>query len=200
MEVCDGLDNDCDGVVDDEPVDEGGGCGSVQGECRAGLLLCSAGRLVCAGGREPGTELCIGPSDERCDGLDNDCDGSTDEGDPGGGLSCGSQVGACQPGRTSCQAGQLLCLGTREPASERCDGLDNDCDGRTDEDWPAPGSPCDSDADADACRGGSFRCDAAGGQAVCQGDVPRLQEQQNVLPRNPRSSEKSRSPLLEPAA
>jgi MYXO-CTERM domain-containing protein len=76
-ELCNGQDDDCDGVVDDGcPCAEGATrpCGPDQGECTAGLETCSAGVWgACTGGTGPVTEICG-------DGLDNDCDGLADEG------------------------------------------------------------------------------------------------------------------------
>ncbi len=74
-EVCDGLDNDCDGVVDDGVPGAGDACGTDEGTCRAGILACVDGMEACQG------EIAAG--DELCDGADNDCDGTTDEGLPG---------------------------------------------------------------------------------------------------------------------
>lgn len=72
QEICDGQDNDCNGLVDDLVVGEGAACGTGQpGVCAAGYQNCSAARLTCA----PLTP----PSPEICDGLDNDCNGGIDE-------------------------------------------------------------------------------------------------------------------------
>jgi hypothetical protein len=88
----DGIDNDCD-----TEVDEGCTCGGVGTtlECFPGdPAICPAGQ-PCSGGCTRGVETCtefliwsgcedaVEPQDERCDGLDNDCDTLFDEGIPG---------------------------------------------------------------------------------------------------------------------
>ncbi|MBX7194547.1 MAG: FG-GAP-like repeat-containing protein [Sandaracinaceae bacterium] len=68
-EICDGVDNDCRGGVDE---DVHRACGTDVGECVRGTETCEAGHWgACLGGVEPSPEV--------CDGLDTDCDGETDE-------------------------------------------------------------------------------------------------------------------------
>ncbi|NOZ01132.1 MAG: hypothetical protein GXP54_04505 [Deltaproteobacteria bacterium] len=72
------------------------------------------------------------PAAETCDAQDNDCDGLTDEIDALGELSCGKgpcahTVPACTDGKTN------ICDPMAGSQPETCNGLDDDCDGSTDE-------------------------------------------------------------------
>jgi hypothetical protein len=111
------------------------GCGvpdSVAGQaCSTGQAgVCSVGTTVCANG----TSTCqqnYQPAAELCDGLDNNCNGAADEGDPGGGASCSTGLpGVCGAGSQTCVSGTLVCQQTVQPGVEICgNNIDEDCDG-----------------------------------------------------------------------
>jgi N-acetylneuraminic acid mutarotase len=114
-ELCNGIDDDCNGVIDDGFDGDHDGFSACAGDCDDGNAAIHPGAV------------------ELCDGRDNDCDGIVD----GFTTVCG--VGACF--RTgSCIAGVDSCA-PASPSTEICDGIDNDCDGSVDN-VPLPiGSP-----------------------------------------------------------
>ena len=117
-EACNGIDDDCDGVVDNI----GGNAGITATQCQ-----CFAGAL---------------PVAEQCNNIDDNCNSLVDDGLQ---RQCGAAVGVCTIGTSVCAAGQWsACTGGIQPrASEICDNeLDDDCNGQTDDACgPAPFCP-----------------------------------------------------------
>jgi hypothetical protein len=110
---------------------------------------------------------------EICDGIDNNCDGNIDEGDPGGGTVCSTGLpGVCAAGVRHCSAGGLTCQQSVQPSAEICDGMDNNCDGQVDEAFPQLNTAC-TDGNLGVCTGtGTFVCDLAGTGTVCNITAP----------------------------
>jgi len=71
------------------------------------------------------------PANEDCNGLDDDCDGDTDEGLTDEPCLLENEHGSCL-GKALCEDGEGSCVGAW-PAQEDCNGIDDDCDGDTDE-------------------------------------------------------------------
>jgi MYXO-CTERM domain-containing protein len=163
VEVCNNIDDDCNGLKDDGVLPGvGEKCGADLGECSAGVTKCVSGHLICEQMSMPGKEI--------CDGKDNDCDGVVDNGDfPGVGDAClcdgltQAQVdagGDCKPGKKVCRGAiGLVCEGCTLPRLEVCDGRDNDCDGMADKQATCPsGFACKSGACTLQCKPGEFPC------------------------------------------
>jgi predicted outer membrane repeat protein len=185
--ICDGVDNDCDGVTDNIPSK----LKPLEKDCYTGLPPETAGKGICITGKKTCTggkwdENCSGeiiPEKEKCDGLDNDCDGKTDMDDidlipP----LLDKNSGACLKYTKDCKNGDkgygwyndYLKIPFYEESESSCDGIDNDCDGNTDNKTGSQESltkACydgtDGTIDVGICHGGYRRCINSKWESAC---------------------------------
>jgi MYXO-CTERM domain-containing protein len=221
-ETCNGCDDDCDGIVDNDPVDVGLDCGTNIGPCTPGKTFCcqeaspgptpspgpctqsqlpqgtNPDRLVCLGGTQPKAEICNNV-DDNCNSLVDDGISQACYDGPGGTIN----VGICHGGLQTCTAGMFgACIGEQVPKAEKCNNVDDNCDGTVDcpvdamtgipncagmqETWL--GSDCCPTGNVDDCKGtvmgtqchpGKLECDK--GKRVCFGGVAKSPEVCNGL-------------------
>ena len=138
-ETCNGVDDDCDGKVDETWADKlGSGWPLFVSFCGGGTP-CAGGHWECNAAGTGTVCSTIGGSEniaaqETCNWLDDDCDGAVDETcacSPGNWTYCGSGKGECVQGMQECNSSGLwgACVGSKPPATEICNGKDDDCDG-----------------------------------------------------------------------
>jgi hypothetical protein len=135
-EACDGVDNDCDGILDPEDAD---GCDDYYADLDGDTYGSQTSACLCADafpytatndGDCDDTDASVNPAAaETCNGVDDNCDGTVDDGfdvDNDGWTSC---AGDCNDTLPEIYPG----------APEICDDLDNDCDSHADEDMNGDG-------------------------------------------------------------
>jgi hypothetical protein len=169
-EVCDGLNNDCDDLCDegfDLDGDDFTTCNSQI--LRDGSGGCLAAEIGDCDDEDPAAHQ---GHDEICDGADNDCNGSCDDGeildaDGDGFTACGTIPGVCMD--------PMEALGDCEPAhvevhpfaTEGCDGFDTNCDGEL-----MVSTAC-YDFESGDCREGTAACDDTTGTiGECLLEIP----------------------------
>ena len=185
-ETCNGVDDDCDGVVDEDVP----GCGSAdcRDDDRDGWAVCGDGCAppvgVACGDCDDGDPLRHPGAVEACNGRDENCDGVADDGLPrttwfadGDGDGAGRDTATETTCDGAAPAGYAAEGGDCDDADasvypgamETCDGIDNDCASATADGSSEPwiGGACDGD-DADSCSSGAAIC--SGGTRACDDD------------------------------
>ncbi len=181
QELCNGMDDDGDGRIDEDDPESGLFCRTDEpGECSGGHTVCEAGRRVCVAENQPVTEGCHNA------GRDDDCNGRVDDiqylGEP-----CDTGLpGVCALGTAACDGADLVCIqsldatapcdtgleGICGPGTERCvddlpvcesdlppspelcpNGLDDDCNGIVDDGHVAEPESCANPGFDDDCNG-----------------------------------------------
>lgn len=89
-------------AVTAQPKGHGEACNTgLQGPCADGAKQCVGGKLTCVSKQQTTPEV--------CNGLDDNCDGKADEGNPQGGKRCAPPEGPCTQGISRCVDGKLIC-------------------------------------------------------------------------------------------
>jgi hypothetical protein len=170
-ELCDGVDNDCDEVIDENDADDaitwyrdtdGDGYGDPS---NTSVACYQPSDTVSNDADCDDGDAAVNPAaTELCDGIDNDCDGDTDEDDAsdaatwyadgdgdGYGDPDSTHLACAQPSGTvsddtDCDDGDAA---VNPAATEICNGVDDDCDGDSDEDDAADAATWYADSDGD---------------------------------------------------
>jgi hypothetical protein len=170
VEQCDGLDNDCDGTLDegltttryyqDQDQDTFGDPARIRRTCAPPPGYVD-NNLDCM----PDLAAVHPNAVEICNTLDDDCNRTVDDLAPQPCPVSGFQ-GLCGEGHTACQTGAQVCVQSYFPAPrDICDGEDNDCDGATDERPDCGGALNFFAADATLTRGSKVLTTDFNGQA-----------------------------------
>jgi alpha-tubulin suppressor-like RCC1 family protein len=162
-EVCDGGDEDCDGMIDEAGAadaitiyrDRDGDGYGVLGETMQSCTVLS-GWSDMPGDCDDDAVLVRPGVADVCDGIDNDCDGDLDPGclcENGTSRPCPAgldEIGDCEQGTETCAGGVWGdCVGETLPSDEMCGAGDEDCDGMTDEAGAADAQTYYADGDGD---------------------------------------------------
>jgi len=184
-EICDAKDNDCDGLTDEPSGGSAAGGTNMDparpvcktmGPCAGAVPVCSGTMGWHCNYDISKVEIAAMSSmpaarESKCDGIDGDCDGMTDEdfrtGAMGLGMPCSDTLGSCTlNGTFRCRANGTgtECSAKIMPGADICDGVDNNCDGMTDESPEVDSDPAKPTCNQmGACAGSAAVCTGTGG-------------------------------------
>ncbi|MBM4365878.1 MAG: hypothetical protein FJ102_06650 [Deltaproteobacteria bacterium] len=203
-ELCNGIDDDCDGSTDEDSAADAStwyadGDGDGYGDASSSTVACDAPAGSVADGTDcDDTSSDVSPAaTELCNGIDDDCDGVDDEDESidaltwyadadgdGYGDAASVAIDCDQPGGhvaddTDCDD---TSADVSPAATELCNGIDDDCDGSTDEDSAADASTWYADGDGDGygdAADSSVACDAPAGSVANATDCDDTDEDIN---------------------
>jgi len=119
-EVCNNIDDNCNGQVDEGFNNDGDGYTTCNGDCNDNNAAVNPGAQ----------EICGNGIDDNCNGQQNEGCTCTN----GATRPCGTDAGRCEFGTQTCSGGAWgACVGGVTPRAETCNNEDDDCDGQTDE-------------------------------------------------------------------
>jgi hypothetical protein len=176
LEVCNGVDDDCDNQID-EGFDLGVACDGPDSDmCPDGVTVCGGTGTVCDDPGEENADLCNGVADEDCDPVTPDGSGEPTFADP-----CdGPDADSCADGSIVCVGGELVCNDATGDNVEVCNSVDDDCDGMTDEGFDLAGDVANCGACGNVCTNAHGTTDCVSGGCVfacdpgaedCNGDA-----------------------------
>jgi hypothetical protein len=118
------------GCVSNVDPDQGHFSCTTQADCGDGYE-CIAQATTSGGSRCFKKGTCVA---EKCNGLDDNCNGLVDETFTGIDTGCNDGgLGVCAMGLLKCVDAGVICSSTLSPATEVCNGLDDNCNGSVDE-------------------------------------------------------------------
>jgi hypothetical protein len=175
IEVCNGVDDDCDGNVDEgvKTTYYRDSDGDNYGVTSDTTLACTVptGYAELSGDCNDGDAAINPGATEACDGVDSDCDGVLD-GSEGITQPCGTtDVGLCRYGDESCtNAGGWTGCDSVEPTTEVCDGYDRNCDGYKNKNNAGITLTSSTSCGTDACVGTKTKTCSTSGAWRAYGD------------------------------
>ena len=156
-EICDLVDDDCDGLTDEDVAPDDCAVDNEFGLC-TGQTFCVQGEVLCDAAT-PGIEV--------CDGADNDCSGEADDGFPdsdGDGIADCLEIDDDDDGILDVSDNCPTIVNPEQPDHD-LDGQGDDCDLDDDNDFVAdlddcePLDPAVNSSQSDVCDGKDNNCD-----------------------------------------